>query len=126
MDKSYVSMEKRVCEVCGKEYETGSLLMDKRLRDSMEKYTLTGYGMCEEHQKLADDDFIALIEITNVPEDPDQQNMKREEAFRTGNVAHIKKEVFGKVFDVEEPKTPICFVQIGVISKLQELTGDDN
>ena len=59
-DKSHVSLEQHVCLVCGKAFDTGTILLDKRLRASMEHHTKTGWGLCPEHQKLADDGFVAL------------------------------------------------------------------
>ncbi len=61
-DKSYVSLEQHVCLVCGAAFDTGNLLLDRRLRASMEHHTKTGWGLCTEHQKLADDGFVALVE----------------------------------------------------------------
>ena len=61
-DKSHVSLEQHVCLVCGKAFDTGTILLDKRLRASMEHHTKTGWGLCPEHQKLADDGFVALVE----------------------------------------------------------------
>jgi len=53
-DKSYVSLEQRLCLVCGTPFDTGNLLLDRRLRASMERHTVTSWGLCAEHQKLAD------------------------------------------------------------------------
>ncbi len=53
-DKSHVSLEQHVCLVCGKAFDTGAVLLDKRLRASMEHHTKTGWGLCPEHQKLSD------------------------------------------------------------------------
>ena len=61
-DKSHVSLERHVCLVCGTAFDTGSILLDKRLRASMERYTTTGWDLCAEHQKLSDDGFVALVE----------------------------------------------------------------
>ena len=61
-DKSHVSLEQHVCLVCGKAFETGAILRDKRRRASMERHTATGWGLCPEHQKLSDDGFVALLE----------------------------------------------------------------
>ena len=61
-DKSHVSLEQHVCLVCGTAFDTGAILLDKRLRASMERHTATGWGLCPEHQKLADDGFVALVE----------------------------------------------------------------
>ncbi len=49
-DKSYVSLEQHVCLVCGHAYDTGNLLLDKRLRASMQRHTTTGMGLCPDDQ----------------------------------------------------------------------------
>lgn len=41
-DKSHVSLEQHVCLVCGTAFDTGAILLDKRLRASMERHTATG------------------------------------------------------------------------------------
>lgn len=61
-DKSHVSLEQHVCLVCDTAFDTGAILLEKRLRQSMERYTATGWGLCPEHQKLSDDGFVALVE----------------------------------------------------------------
>ena len=49
-DKSYVSMEEKVCPVCGiKHNHDCGILLDRRLIESMDKTTVTGYGEREEH-----------------------------------------------------------------------------
>lgn len=87
-DKSYVSLEQRLCLVCGTCFDTGNLLLDRRLRANMERHTVTGWGLCAEHQKLADDGFVALVEC-----DPRRSGspagdgrMKPEQAYRTGRL----------------------------------------
>lgn len=61
-DKSHASLEQHVCLVCGARFDTGAILLDKRLRASMERHTATDWGLCPEHQKLSDDGFVALVE----------------------------------------------------------------
>src|SRR3546814_20782436 len=61
-DKSHVSLEQHACLVCGARFDTGAILLDKRLRASMERHTATGWGLCPEHQKLSDAGFVALVE----------------------------------------------------------------
>ena len=61
-DKSHVSLEQHVCLVCGTRFDTGAILLDRRLRASMERHTATGWGLCPEHQKLSDEGFVALVE----------------------------------------------------------------
>ncbi|XOV83535.1 MAG: ATPase [bacterium] len=123
-DKSHVSLERHVCLVCGVAYDTGNLLLDKRLRASMERHTTTGWGLCPEHQKLSDDGFVALVEC-----DPQRSGspsgaarMKPEQAYRTGRLAHLKRNVFAKVFNVPiEANQPCVFVEPGVIEQLESM-----
>ena len=124
-DKSHVFLEQHVCLVCGARFDTGAILLDKRLRASMERHTATGWGLCPEHQKLSDDGFVALVEC-----DPQRSRaaagaarMKPDQAHRTGRLAHLKREVFADVFNVPiEDMQPCVFVEPGVIEQLQAMT----
>ena len=126
-DKSHVSLEQHVCLVCGKAFDTGTILLDKRLRASMGHHTKTGWGLCPEHQKLADDGFVALVEC-----DPQRSGspagggrVKPEQAYRTGRLAHLKREAFAQVFDVPiAADQPCVFVEPGVIEQLQTMTAN--
>ena len=123
-DKSHVSLEQHACLVCGIAYDTGSILLDKRLRASLERHTTTGWGLCAEHQKLSDDGFVALVEC-----DPrrsgkasDADRLKPEQAHRTGRLAHLKRAVFATVFNVPIAADQACvFVEPGVIEQLQTM-----
>lgn len=129
VEQSHVSMETHICVVCGKEYDTGSILFDKGLRPKLNNKTLTGNGLCKEDQAKYDDDFIALIEI-----DPAQSKINSGastvtsgDAYRTGTVVHLKKKVYEELF-VNHPSAhkaitpdmpPMAFVDREVIEKLQ-------
>jgi len=112
MDKSYVTMEQKQCVVCGELYDTGALLLDKRLRKVFDTCTVTSPGLCPEHQRLADDGYIALIETTDDTGE-----------YRTGNIAHVRKDAFNELFSVtlDKDASPIVFVEDGIINKLGEL-----
>lgn len=123
-DKSHVSREQHVCLVCGARFDTGAILLDKRLRASMERHTATGWGLCPEHRKLSEDGFVALVEC-----DPQRSGsqaagrMKPEQAYRTGHLAHLKREVFVEVFRMPiNDNEPCVFVEPGVIEQLQAMT----
>lgn len=121
-DKSHVSLEQNVCLVCGVTFDTGNLLLDKRLRASMERHTTTGWGLCAEHQKLADDGFVALVECDPQRSGSPGGRLKPEQAYRTGRLAHIKRHVFAAVFNVPiEANQPCVFVEPGVIEQLQAM-----
>ena len=123
-DKSHVSLERHVCLVCGVTYDTGNLLLDKRLRASLERHTTTGWGLCAEHQKLSDDGFVALVEC-----DPQRSGspagsgrLKPEQAYRTGKLAHLERHVFASMFNVPiEANQPCVFVAPGVIAQLASM-----
>ena len=126
-EKSHVSLEQHVCLVCGTRFDTGGVLLDRRLRASMERHTATGWGLCPEHQKLSDDGFVALVEC-----DPQRSGspagggrVKPEQAYRTGRLAHLKREAFAQVFNVPiAADQPCVFVEPGVIEQLQTMTAN--
>lgn len=119
-DKSHVSLERHLCLVCGTAFDTGAILLDKRLRPSLEHYTTTGWGLCPEHQRLFDQGFVALVECDPQRSGSSSGMLKPERAYRTGKLAHLRREVFGKVFNVPiADKQPCIFVEPGVLDKLQ-------
>lgn len=122
MTKSYVSMEQRVCPVCGitHSHDCG-ILLDRRLKDSMESKTTTGFGMCEEHDKQSKEGYIHLVVID--PDKSDAQGKERvkpEDAYRTGRICSIRKEAFAKIFNVKD-SSPIMFIDNQVADYLESL-----
>ena len=118
MDKSYVTMEQKMCPVCGKEEDSGALLLDKRLQNRFERHTTTGYGMCAEHQKQIDDGYIILVGA----EDRGQKNtLTVEEAVRTGDVVSIRREVAEQIFNCE--LAPFMFIAPEVVEVIKKMQG---
>ena len=82
-------METKICPVCNEEHSHNcGILLNRRLKEI--KHTLSGYGMCEEHDNMIKDGFIFLIEI-----DPDKSTSKDgsvqlEDAYRTGVYCGVK------------------------------------
>ena len=119
MDKSYVTLEQHVCRVCGVSFDSGNLLMDTRLRKRFDHKTSTGWGMCAEHQKLADEGFVALVEA----KDSGRNNLKPEEADRTGRLAHIKVAAFQRVINTPVPEGKVCFISPEAFNRIIEMSG---
>lgn len=120
-EKSYVSMETKICEVCGHEYNTDAILLNKRLKENMDRTTCTGGGLCEDHQKLFDDDYIALVEISNNNTDG-VHSIKQENANRTGRICHIRRKVATDIFQIDiKDDLVMMFVDSDTISKLEEM-----
>ena len=109
--KSHVSMEQHQCFICGTLYETGNILLDKRLKETLERYTVTGTGLCPEHQQLADDGYIALIVV------------EEDGKTRTGNLCHLRREVAEDMFKQQLPKA-IAYISEELFSDLQQLAGN--
>lgn len=119
-DKSYVSLETAVCPVCGKEHETGSILMDRRLRDSMDRTTCTGYELCDEHKKLWDDGFVALVGVDEFKSHFDSDgNLQMANAHRSGDLLHINERGWSVIFTVKFPKVPFVFIGQEVIELIK-------
>lgn len=124
MDKSFVSLEKHICAVCGKAFDTGAILLDRRLRPSMEPCTVTDYGLCPEHLKLFNEDYIALVEIDPERSDvgPEDDRIKPQDVYRTGKFAHLRKHVFTHLFDAPiQDKQAFIYVDPEVFQHLERL-----
>jgi len=116
--KSYVTMEKKLCPICGHEHETNSLLLDTMLRERFDHYTVTGYEHCEECKGKLKEDYIALVEVSNQGV---EQTLKQENAVRTGQLVWIRKSAAKEIFNTEIT-TPMAFVQPAVVEFLKTLT----
>jgi hypothetical protein len=122
-DKSHVSLEQHVCLVCGIAYDTGNILLDKRLRQSMKRHTVTGWGLCAEHERLFSEGYVALVECDPKRSNPSgADRVKPEQAYRTGKLAHVRRHVFTQVFNTPlAEEQPCVFVEPGVIERLQAM-----
>ena len=90
-NKSYVSIEKKQCPICGTLHDVG-ILLDKRLRDSMEQSTVTGYALCPEHKELHESGYIAFIGVDNNYHPQDNKGHVSD-APRTGEFIHMRREL---------------------------------
>jgi hypothetical protein len=126
--KSYVSMEQKKCLVCCKDFGNGTILLDRRLREKFETYTLTGWDLCPEHQKLFNDGFIALVGVDKAKSKIlSNGNLNPEDAYRTGEIAHLRFEAFDRIMNVsgkdpEGKRFPVLFCEPDVIRKLEKIS----
>lgn len=115
-NKSHVAMEHRLCVVCGVAYETGAVLLDKRLRKSLDPVTITGVGgTCPVH---SDRSFVHLIGCSGTP--AGDRVRSDDEVTRTGEIASVKVEVWPRIFDVPVPPDGVAFVEQAVIDYLKQ------
>lgn len=68
-----------------------------RLKDRFDRYTTTGYGLCDKHKK---EGFALFIEIDESKSEIDIKNgtVKPENAHKTGNNCYIKTEAAKEIF----------------------------
>lgn len=109
-DKSHVTLEQHRCFVCGKDFNTGAILLDQKLRPCFERNTVTGNGVCQEHQKIINDGYIILIGATD----------ERGEC-RTGDICYLRESVFARMFNIPVPEKKIAFIEPAVVTLLKEM-----
>lgn len=91
-EKSYVSVGQKMCLITGKPYENGEILLDTRLKASLDRHTLTGWGICPEAKEKLDSGFIAFIGMDPSKSTLDSKGLTSlEGVWRTGAVLYIKK-----------------------------------
>ena len=124
---SHVAMAKKICDVCGVVHEFNTeILIHKQLKDIDPDKTITGYGLCEEHQKLFDEGYIALVAANVLASEVKNGIVKREDTQPTGELAHVRRTVFNKMFDTQvDDGLPLVYVEPEVIKMLtQQLSGE--
>ena len=123
MPKQSMSMEMKQCPVCGELHCTG-ILLDKKLLKRLEEQTVTGLQLCPEHDRLFQEGYIAIIVTTDVPED--RSKGLPVTATRTGDIAHVRREVLRELTDLTEDAlaSPIIFAGQAFFEKLAEICGE--
>jgi len=119
MEKSHAGLGYHLCPVCTKKHDE-VVLLDKRLRNTLDHENFVGWEMCKEHQKLYDEDYVAFVVID---EEKSPQPFKIETVVRTGQLAHLKITAYNEIFDTEIPDNParIAFCPQELIDMLQNI-----
>lgn len=98
MSKSFTTLQQEMCRVTGKPYDTGVLLLDKRMREKFDMHTITGWGFSPEVIEKFEEGYVALIEIDFEKSDKDEKGqITPEGAYRLGRIVYIKKIVLEKI-----------------------------
>ena len=120
-------MEGRVCVCCDKEFtdDDSAILLDKRLRKTLDPVTVTGVGLCPDCNK---EGFICLIEIDSEKSDVGADGtLTPEGAYRTGRVAHLKSEAFYRVFSgVTMPPHGFIYIDEPAFSAVVAMAPEDS
>jgi len=126
-EKSHVGMGHSICPVCTKKHDE-VVLLDRRLRKTLTSDEMMGFDLCEEHQKLCNDGYVALV---GIDENKSTMPYKVESVYRTGAIAHLKIEAFTEIFNAEVPENPfhLSFCDDDVftdLAKLQQESANEN
>jgi hypothetical protein len=95
-DKSYVTLE--LCPICRE--NTGTLLLDRRLKNTFEKHTINPGTTCD----VCKDKYLKEGVMLINPE--------------TGSLAVLKKEAFKRMFNVPVPVHMIAYAEEKVVQWL--------
>jgi hypothetical protein len=122
-DKSYVTLEQNVCVVCAVLFDTGAVLLNKRLRPVFEHTTITDWGLCPKCTELHAQGYVALVEAKAPANGAETINPV--DVIRTGRVAFIRRSAWEKIFDIPPPanNAPCTFVQEGMVAMLEKKLG---
>lgn len=96
--KSNMTKEGVVCPIC--QEETGDLLMDRRIKDTFERHTMTP-NPCEKCKEKYLKTGVLLI-------DP-----------KSCSLVVLKQSAFKRIFNQPVPKSHICYVERELLEKLQ-------
>ena len=110
-EKSHVGMGHKLCPVCGTKHDE-VVLLDRRLRKSLDRDVCMGFELCPEHAKMSGE-YLSIVEAVGNPLDG---------GTLTGRSAHLRWHIAGRVFDVEMSRLhPFVFCEPGVIERLQAM-----
>lgn len=128
---SHVAMEAHLCPVCGKQHQTGTVLLHKQGMQRLKRTEVTGVSLCPEHQSLHAQGYLALVAVDPAKSKGYGTTMRPEDAYRTGEIAHIRRELFPAIFNQEAPThegeaLPMIYVESGLIAALSNLQGRSN
>jgi hypothetical protein len=122
MSKSYVTMESKICLVCGKNVPTGTLFLDKRLKERFEQYTATGFDLCDEHKKQIEEGYVFLVGCDmSRTEIETNGTSKPENWYRTGKILGIRKKVAKQIFNIPITKSDVFPCDDEAIDKIMEM-----
>jgi len=119
-EKSHVSLEQHQCPVCCHIFDTGAVLLDKRLRPVMERATLTGHSLCPQCADRSAADYVALVEVDPTKSsDVEGSTAGQKDVYRTGRIAHIRRHLISRVFThAISASAYMCFIEIEGYEKL--------
>lgn len=116
--KSHVTVEQKVCPICRETFDSGAILLDRRMRETFEHYTTTGFDQCKKCIAMNEDGYIALVGVSN---SPSGDTLKPEDADYSKEYLWLKRFVAEQIFDWETGNHPFVFIEPEAITKVKEI-----
>lgn len=117
MTKSHVGMGYQVCPICYTKHSE-VVLLDRRLRDSLERDNFVGFELCKEHADLQED-YVGIVEIENQGNQVTRLSPKSVKP--TGRYAMVRREAASHIFNVE--LGTMTYIDVEGFEKLLALSG---
>jgi hypothetical protein len=118
MDKTYVTLEQHCCPICCKTFDTGTILLDKRLNKVFDHRTVTDWEICKEHKDMLSE-YAFLVGATSYAV-TQSNRAKLDEVKRTGDFIAIRRSAWNRIFNVPVPET-FGFIDPEGITKLKQM-----
>jgi hypothetical protein len=115
----------KICEICGNHFTDGAVAVAKDLKPKFtegEAFTI-GYGRCPGCEIMVKE-RVALVTVLPDGETKDPNKVwKQGEVERTGSIIWMKRDVFNKIFDVNNKDKDYDFMYIeqGIEDKIREI-----
>ena len=105
ISEDYVKLESQQCPVCGVIHQHEcDVLPNRRLKEIKPNgpngECITGRSLCEEHDKLYKQGYVALVVATSLAGTAQPSSI--EDVELTGQYLHIKADKFNEIFDKNE------------------------
>ena len=122
--KSHVSMEQHYCPICSEEKDTGTLLLDRRMRDSLEMHTTTGVGICIDCKAMGNDGYVALVGVDPNKSEIDGDLIKPSKAHRISEYLWLKRSVAEQVLNVDVSEYPFVYIDQPAIEMIKKMVAN--
>ena len=121
MEKSHVGMLHEHCPVClFIDEDKESILLDRRLKNSLEKdNSVISDTPCKKCKELLDDGMLAMVVIKN---GGNGEKVTQSEADRDGEILWIKRAIFLNIFDdgAKIGNVPMVFIDTQARDSIKE------
>lgn len=122
--KSHVSLGQHVCPVCLETHDSGEVLLDTMLAETLNRYTTTGWGLCPIHKNEQDEGYDHLVVVKN---DPDKKStFSLVDADRTGDAISMSEDLFREWFGFigELPNPKLLMIDVELFEAIKTRMAD--